>query len=77
MFYAGDEDDPESMDLNFVNTQEAKKICQGCDHIVECAEWGIRHERYGVWGGVSPHDLSIIRRKRNITMKTVTLPRVL
>ena len=77
MFFAGDEDDPQSMDSNIINTLEAKKICQTCAHIVECADWGIHHERYGVWGGLSPHEMIIARRKRNIVMQSVTLSRVL
>ena len=76
-FFAGDEDDPQSLDTNILNNQIAKKICQTCVHVVECAEWGLHHERYGIWGGLSPHEMIITRRKRNIIMQTVTLPRVL
>lgn len=77
MFYMSDEDDPEALDSNVRNTQEAKKICLKCEHVVECAEWGIHHEKFGVWGGLSPYELIAIRRRRNITIKTIDLPRVL
>lgn len=76
-FFAGDEDDPQSLDSNILNNQLAKKLCQTCEHVVECAEWGLHHERYGIWGGFSPHELILLRRRRNIILKTITLPRVL
>jgi hypothetical protein len=76
-FYAGDEDDPQSLDSNVLNNQLAKKLCQTCEHIVECAEWGIRHERFGIWGGLSPYELIAARKNRNIIMQSIDLPRLL
>ena len=48
------------------NVDAAKSICNQCSHKTECAEWGIKHERHGIWGGLSGNDRRTIRRKRNI-----------
>jgi hypothetical protein len=76
-FYAGDEDDPDCLQPTTGYTQDAKKVCGNCEHIVECAEWGIRHEKYGVWGGLSPYELTLVRKKRNINVETVTFIKML
>lgn len=44
----------------------AKRICGSCQHRVECAEWGIHHEQYGIWGGLNGRRLAAIRREKNI-----------
>jgi WhiB family redox-sensing transcriptional regulator len=43
----------------------AKSICQNCRHRTECAEWGIKNEAYGVWGGLTEIERKKIRRVRN------------
>lgn len=73
MFYSADLDDPNELDSNISNVQEARKICSSCSHQEDCANWGIYHERFGIWGGLSPKDLVKIRQKRNIIVETVTL----
>ena len=47
----------------------AKSICRGCQHIVECAEWGIRKERFGIWGGLTDSDRRQIRNQRRIKLE--------
>ena len=47
----------------------AKSICRSCQHITECAEWGIHKERYGIWGGLTDSDRRRIRRQRRITLE--------
>jgi hypothetical protein len=46
----------------------ARNICNNCIHKIECAEWGIHKERFGVWGGLTAYDRTIIRRKRGIVL---------
>lgn len=46
--------------------KEAKMVCRSCDMIVECAKWGIKHEMYGVFGGLSPHERKNLRVKHRI-----------
>jgi WhiB family transcriptional regulator, redox-sensing transcriptional regulator len=47
----------------------AISICKQCTHQVECAEWGINKERFGIWGGVTERQRRIIRQQKNITLR--------
>jgi hypothetical protein len=49
--------------------KSAKSICHSCQHIVECAEWGIRKETHGIWGGLTDSDRRKIRKERRITLE--------
>jgi WhiB family redox-sensing transcriptional regulator len=31
-----------------------KAMCSDCPVMRACLEWGLAHERYGVWGGTTP-----------------------
>lgn len=55
------------------DTRPAKKICDQCIHKTECAEWGIKHELIGVWGGLSGFERRLIRRKYNIILEQPTV----
>ena len=72
IFYAGDEDDPGQIDNNLANMMIAKKVCMGCSHKLECLEWGLHHETFGIWGGLSPKELSRMRSKRKIPLRSLT-----
>lgn len=63
LFY---KDDDFEDDRALVNGEQAKakKLCEYCDHLNDCAEWGINKERWGVWGGLTPRERHNIRRKR-------------
>jgi WhiB family redox-sensing transcriptional regulator len=50
------------------DAKDAKAICARCSHRTECAEWGIRHEAHGIWGGLNGRDRQLIRRKLNIIL---------
>lgn len=68
-FFIDDDDDdtiPESMKQGSYN--EALSICKTCSHVSECAEWGIRYEAHGFWGGLSPNQRRLIRKNRKITL---------
>ena len=41
-----------------------ERICGGCPVIEACAEWGLAHERYGIWGGMTPVMRDRERRRR-------------
>lgn len=51
----------------------ARIICSGCPVSKECLEWAIRHEEYGMWGGKSPRERRLIRKKRNILFEQILL----
>ncbi len=40
--------------VSFGESQYAKSICKSCTHKIECAEWGIHKEQFGIWGGLAP-----------------------
>lgn len=54
---------------NHIDTRYPKTICGRCEHQTECAEWGIRNERHGIWGGLVEKQRREIRRQRNITLR--------
>jgi hypothetical protein len=68
-FYIDDEDD-KTVNPRTANSSYtiAIKICHSCVHQTDCAEWGIRKERWGVWGGLTPTDRNRIRKNKNITL---------
>ncbi len=45
------------------NGAAAKALCAGCPALTECRQWGIDHERYGIWGGLSEKQRHDIRSK--------------
>jgi WhiB family redox-sensing transcriptional regulator len=48
---------------------EAKKICNTCPVRIECANWAIRTQEFGVWGSLTPEE----RRKKAKGMKVVDI----
>ena len=44
----------------------AKRVCGSCIHQTECAEWGIRNELHGIWGGLTVIERRKIRMQRKI-----------
>ena len=56
----------ESGGITQAEAKIAKSICSACPHKVECAEWGIYRERFGIWGGLTDMDRRHIRRSRGI-----------
>jgi len=57
MFY------PEVVQYTKVETKFYENLCKDCPIIGACLEWGLAHERYGVWGGTTPDTRTTIRRK--------------
>jgi WhiB family transcriptional regulator, redox-sensing transcriptional regulator len=41
----------------------AKKMCDNCPVKAMCAEYGIRWEVEGIWGGISPRERQNLRAK--------------
>lgn len=70
-FFFLDDLDDNTIDEATANTsyKVAVTICSSCEHISDCAEWGIRKEIWGVWGGLTPPQRRAIRRTRNITVR--------
>ena len=66
-FWFPERDDPENRKL--LDPSYAKSICRSCIHRSECAQWGIKNERFGIWGGLTAHERKVIRRQRNIIVR--------
>lgn len=60
--------DKEQESISLTEAQYAKSICMRCPHRKECAEWGIRKENFGIWGGLSPRERFRIRQQRGIRL---------
>lgn len=48
---------------------QAKTLCRKCPHLIECLEWALRYEAYGIWGGHNAKERQKIRSKRNIKFR--------
>ena len=59
---------PEKQEGNPRGLRLAKELCGKCNHRLECAEWGIHYERFGIWGGLTNFQRNAIRRKRKIKL---------
>ena len=55
---------PERHQRNDSNTKFAKSICGQCQHQVECLEWAVNNEHFGIWGGTNEETRSYIRKTR-------------
>ena len=47
-----------------------KDLCANCEVRHDCLEYALHHERHGVWGGTTESQRDVIRRERNIIVKT-------
>lgn len=45
---------------------DLKKLCSGCPRLNECAEYAIKHELYGFWGGMTEAERTAYRKKHKI-----------
>ena len=41
-------------------------VCYSCPIQSTCLEWGMRHEEFGFWGGLSPNQRKELRRKAGV-----------
>lgn len=66
MFYTDDKDEKR---VDSMSTYAmANSICRKCTHIAECADWAIKNELFGFWGGLTPKDRTNIRRRKRISV---------
>jgi hypothetical protein len=49
----------------------AKRVCRGCIHKIECQQWGLKHERYGIWGALTEGDRKLVRKRLDIAVEEV------
>ncbi|GAB3056771.1 hypothetical protein GCM10027053_17770 [Intrasporangium mesophilum] len=52
--------------------REAARLCDGCPVVSECLEYAVAtRQRYGVWGGMSERDRTVLTRATARTPRTV------
>jgi WhiB family redox-sensing transcriptional regulator len=47
----------------------AKEICGRCVDREACADWALRHEDSGIWGGTSPKERRKMRKQLGIELQ--------
>lgn len=62
-FFSYDKDDPDSTGTKDQNFKDAKRVCASCVYRPDCAIWGLENESHGVWGGLTPKERKLIKRK--------------
>ena len=60
---------PEGKDWSYI--KEAKKLCSTCPLIAECANYALKWEPEGVWGGLAAHERAQMRSK-HLRRRTLT-----
>ena len=53
-----------------ISFDKALEICKDCPVIEQCRNYGLRNERYGVHGGLTPKQKNKERKRLNITINT-------
>jgi WhiB family transcriptional regulator, redox-sensing transcriptional regulator len=66
-FWFPERDNPENRKL--LDPSYAKSICRSCIHRTECAQWGIKNERFGIWGGLTEYERTLLRTRSKIRVK--------
>lgn len=72
------ERDAGNIGLTVVNFQSeeakiARNVCGSCTHKIECQQWGLKHEKYGIWGALTEGEREPIRKRLNIIVEEVGL----
>lgn len=52
----------------YLYPQALLDACQTCPSLDPCREWGIAHERDGVWGGMSPSERLAVRLATGVVL---------
>ena len=56
--------------------RQIANVCASCAIQTECARWGIHHELYGIWGGLSDSDRETLRIRYGISRRAPNTARV-
>lgn len=51
-----------------------ERLCGNCPVKEACLEWALVHERFGIFGGTSPHRRRFIRKARGWAFNEIALP---
>ena len=48
-----------------------RRVCLNCPVVFECADFAIKHERFGFWGGMTAMERHSIRSMKNILLEEI------
>ena len=51
----------------------SERLCGGCPAKEACLEWGLVHERFGIWGGMTAWRRTLMRRALKWGFKDIAL----
>lgn len=54
-----------------VHIKEAKRICSGCPVKLECLQYAIETEQWGVWGGLTRGSRTRLARKQDKVLSSL------
>lgn len=49
----------------------ALAVCAKCEVKAQCLEQGLKHEPDGIWGGTTPEQRQVLRRKNKIALQRI------
>ena len=55
------------------NTRKARAACAGCAINLICRDHSVRHEDFGIWAGLSPHERRAWRKVHKIDFLSLTV----
>lgn len=50
------------------NTAQAKSVCHGCEFRIQCLEYSLEWEPWGIWGGLDEQERAQIRYTKQIRL---------
>lgn len=57
-----------------VEVNRTLELCRGCEVVVQCRDWAVRNNEYGIWGGTTEKQRRDIRR--GLGLHTPVLDRI-
>ena len=66
IFFYAESDKNRQSDYMIKMETKARNICGGCPLIEACADYAIKYEEYGFWGGLPAAARELMRKKRGI-----------
>jgi len=58
------------------SNEEAMAICDDCPVRQECLDYGVKHEEFGIWGGMTAKDRQRLRKQMQIELSEIKLEEV-
>ena len=52
------------------NVPVMQALCASCPVFAECKDWSLRHEKYGIWAGMTENQRKLERRRLGIKLET-------